>query len=1032
MKQRLMLKFILVFLITHIFTFAENQQPRFYQLPLDKGISLNLTYDMIQDSRGFLWFGTMYGLVKYDGENYTTYKYSPDDENSISFNDIVSVCEDSKGNLWIGTWGGGLNKFNPQTKIFTRYTHNPEKPNSIAGNIIWSICEDKDGMIWVGTGAGGLQILDPNSNEIKNINLKLDDSTNVLPSIQALFADENSVWIGHSKGVSNFSLRTTNIRYFDLFEENKNSNRNPQVNVIFKDSNKNLLLGTSNGLMHYDQFEQKFLPYDKKELQLNITSIAEDLNGNLWMGSNDGLIKLKSQSSNPEFFKSNDENYSILGNFVNKVLVDKSGIIWASSYNAGITKIILSPSKFHTLQSLDDETKSLSSNNIKTITKDNEGKIYIGTQGNKLNVFNPETKKISFINLPVPKQSVVRSIVTHNNTLWLAVNNNVINYDLKRNRTLKIPFTNDQQKVIESNIITSVCFDLNENLWIGTYNRGIYRFSFEDLSLQHFLPADEQELNHGNFILSIYADSRNNIWIGTYGGVYKFDSSTEGIVSFVQNEENPDGLSNNYVYAILEDSKGNYWFGTASGLNKFNSQTNTFSKFYQKDGLPSDVIFGIVEDNDEKIWFSTNKGISRCIPQNNSFLNFDSKDGLQGNVFNAGAILKSNDGTIYFGGMDGISYFNPSNLNFSGYNPAVEITSIQIKNNDGNYIETNMGNDILELEPEENSIHFEFASLDFTNPDKNQYQYKLFGYNKDWVALNHSNSVTFSRLPHGNYSFQLMGTNSDGIWSENYASLNFVIKPYFWQTWWFLPALILGVILISFLTHLLILKTKISRAVKIQKIKEEESERVRKQTARDFHDELGHRLTRISLLTEIVKRKIGITFSEISPLLDQISENSARLYDGTKDFIWAIDPKKDSLYELVVRLKDFGDEIFGSTDVNFNVQGLSDELLNTSLDMDWKRHLMLIFKEGMNNSLKHSNSNSVSLSSSIKADEFELILEDDGDGFEPDKNIKGNGLKNITKRAEILNAEVHINSKPGAGTKLSLKGKFPIKSVNFN
>jgi signal transduction histidine kinase len=277
-----------------------------------------------------------------------------------------------------------------------------------------------------------------------------------------------------------------------------------------------------------------------------------------------------------------------------------------------------------------------------------------------------------------------------------------------------------------------------------------------------------------------------------------------------------------------------------------------------------------------------------------------------------------------------------------------------------------------------------------------------------------------------------MGTNSDGIWSENFASFSFVINPYFYQTWWFVPAAIVAAVLILFLAYLVVLQTKVRRAIKIQNIKEEESERVRKKTAIDFHDELGHRLTRISLLTEIVKRKIGITFSEISPLLDQISENSARLYDGTKDFIWAIDPQKDSLYELIIRLKDFGDEIFGSTNVNFNVEGISEEFQKAQLDMDWKRHLMLIFKEGMNNSLKHSNSKTVLLSSSIKEDEFELVLEDDGAGFKFDDSLQGSGLKNMQKRAEILNAEIQIDSKPGSGTKLLFKGKFPFKSVNFN
>ena len=1030
MKSIIKVKFIFIVLLLLSSSLAKEHEPRFLQLPLDEGVSLNLTYDMIQDSKGFMWFGTMYGLVKYDGENYTTYKYDPNNKNSISFDDIVSIYEDSKENIWIGTWGGGLNMFHPKNKIFKRYLHNPSDGNTIADNIIWSICEDKDGIIWIGTGSGGLQILDPFSGEFKDIELKLIDSLSVKPIVKDLYADDDFVWIGHSKGISNFNLRTGKIHNFQLTESKNNSSVRLQVNAIFEDSKRKLWIGTSYGLMHYDQIERKFVQFEK-ELTLSITSITEDNSGNLWIGSNNGLIKINKENSEIKIFYSNSEN-SIAGNFVQEVLADKSGIIWVASYNAGITRTILTPLKFNLFKAEKDNANSLSNNHIRAIAEDDNGNIYIGSYGSRINVFNPDNEKFSFINLPGQKFTVVHSLAVNQDNLWIGTSNSLLKYDVSRRRFRKIPLTKEQEYEIEGKSITALSIDPFENLWVGTYNGGVYRFNEAEGTLQHFSLANVRNINHADFILSIYSDSKNNIWIGTYGGVYQFNVQTEKFKYYVQSQNDPSGLSNNYVYSILEDSKGNLWFGTASGLNRLNTKTYVFRHFYQRDGLPSDVIFGIVEDNSGGIWLSTNKGLSRYHSKDNSFINFDKNDGLQGNVFNPLAYLKSADGTVYFGGLNGLSFLKPSSMTLSEFNPPVVITSIKIRNEDGEYIEIVPENDLIELEPEQNSISIEFAALDYTNPKKNRYQYKLFGYEEDWIELTEGNSVTFSRLPHGNYSFQLMGTNSDGIWSENFASISFIITPHFWQTWWFVPAVIIGLVLILFLGYLLILKTKIKRAVRVQKIKEEENERVRKKTAIDFHDELGHRLTRISLLTEIVKQKIGITFSEINPLLDQISENSARLYDGTKDFIWAIDPQKDSLYELIIRLKDFGDEIFGSTDVHFNVEGISEELQKASLDMDWKRHLMLIFKEGMNNSLKHSNSKTVSLTSSVKEDEFELSLADDGAGFEIDKSPKGNGLKNMQKRAEILNAEFQIESKPGNGTKLLLKGKFPIKSVNFN
>jgi signal transduction histidine kinase len=230
-----------------------------------------------------------------------------------------------------------------------------------------------------------------------------------------------------------------------------------------------------------------------------------------------------------------------------------------------------------------------------------------------------------------------------------------------------------------------------------------------------------------------------------------------------------------------------------------------------------------------------------------------------------------------------------------------------------------------------------------------------------------------------------------------------------------------------YLVHLIWVQRKIRHALEIEKVRAEESERVRKQTAIDFHDELGHRLTRISLLTEIVKRKLGDSHWEVLPLLRKISENSIQLYDGTKDFIWAIDPQNDSLYELLVRLKDFGDEIFTDTNIDFLVKGISTELEHTSLSTDMKRHLTLIFKEGMNNSLKHSGGRKVSLESKIIGDEIEIALEDDGAGFKISEDNSGNGLKNMIKRAERINGQLQINTEPGKGTRISFRGKVKTK-----
>ena len=1023
---------ILIFILPLLgSSFAQNSEPRFVQLPMNKGVALNLTYDMIQDGKGFLWFGTMYGLVRYDGENFITYKYNPEDSTSISFNDIISLFEDSKGNLWVGTWDGGLNKFDINNNKFIRFLHDPNNLQSVADNIIWTICEYNKGKIWLGTASQGLQSYDPQSGLFKKTDLKLADSTNVLPSIHCLLADNNFLWIGHSKGLSKLNLETENVIQFNLKEDNEKSAETIIVHSIFRDSFGNLWIGTSSGLKKYNPNEQKFLSFNS-DIKNSITSIAEDMNGILWLGSNNGLIKLNTETGEYKRFPASFNKNSISGNFVNKVLVDKSGLLWIASYNAGITKAVLTPVNFKRFPEVTEDSKPSFSENITAITGDGKGNIFVGSYNNKIQTFNPAKEEISVITLPEKEGSTIHSLAINKNNLWIGTNRALLKHNLDKKRFENITLPKEQKNEIEGNVITALCFNTDSTLWIGTYNRGAFCLNLNQKKLLHYSLVESQKPEQANFIITIYSDYKNGLWIGTYGGVYQLNPEGKVINSFVQLKDNPEGLSNNYVYSILEDSNGDYWFGTASGLNKFNQGTNNLKHFYTKDGLPGDVIFGIVQQNPETFWISTNKGISKFIPEKNSFVNFDKEDGLQSDVFNPSIYFKSDNGTIYFGGINGLTYFLPGDLKFSKYNSQIEITSIKIKNDNGDLLVVNPQVRELELEPNQNTVTIEFASLDFTNPDKNQYKYKLSGFGDEWISLGTKNSVAFTKLEYGDYSFQLMGTNSDGVWSKNTASINFTIPPHFWQTWWFIPSIIAGLILITLLTIFILLRIKVKRAVEIIRIREEESERVRKKTAIDFHDELGHRLTRISLLTEIIKRKIGFSFSDLRPLLDQISENSAKLYDGTKDFIWAIDPQKDSLYELVVRLKDFGDEIFGSTEINFNVEGISDELQKATLDMDLKRHLMLIFKEGMNNSLKHSNGTKVTLSSNLKEDEFELVLEDDGKGFKPTENFKGNGLKNMKQRATNLNADIQIDSKPGNGTKLSFKGKFPIKSVNFN
>jgi len=1011
-------------------TNAQQNDPAFTRMPNDNGIALNLVYDMMQDSHGFLWFGTIYGLVRFDGENYLTYKYNPEDSASISFNDIVSLFEDRKGNLWIGTWGGGLNMFDPVKNKFTRYVHENQNPNSVSDNIIWAFCEDKNGKIWIGTGTSGINILDPETKKIIKLNYELGDSSGAEPNIRNMIADDNSIWIAHSEGLSRVNIKSSVITNYTHSNENTNSLSSNRVNDVYKDSKGNIWICTSDGLNKFNPSDETFERIYFKEVQY-LSSIDEDDSGRFWIGTGNGLIIF---NPSDEFYniyqKKNEGANTLYSNRISKILIDKSGVVWLDSYNLGITKCITAPPKFRLYQNKEIGENSLSGNYISALTG-NVNQTYIALYNKGINVLNNDGS-INRISLPLNNRTAVQSLIVRNDILWIGTNNSLLAYDTKLNKTISPPLPKEIIKRLENIDITCLLADSSDNFWLGTNNEGVYKYNFNSENLKYFDLSKTGGGKASNYILSLYEDLQKCIWIGTYAGIFLFEAGADTFNIISQKMNDSAGLSNNYVYTITEDHKGNIWIGTANGLNKLSLKDFTFEKYFSSDGLPGYVIFGIVEDYSGYLWLSTNKGLSRFDPLKIIFVNFNETDGLQGNLFNNGVYYKSLSGNIFFGGRNGLNVFDPEKIKLSNYNAPVLITGILLKDNDGNFSSSKSGKKNIELGYNQNSIKFEFASIDYSNPSNNHYQYFLSSYNDDWVQNGTENSVQFSNLPPGDYTFRVKGTNSDGVWSDQTASLSFTINPPFWQTWWFITAMLLAIIIISLLIHKLIVNSKVKRAIEIEKIKEEESERIRKKTSVDFHDELGHRLTRISLLTELIRKKLGFTFTDIQELLYQISENSNRLYDDTKDFIWSIDPHRDTFYDLMIRLKDFGDDIFTHTQIDFNVDGITDELNNMSFNMDLKRHLTMIFKEGLNNSLRYSKSNKVILSSALRADEFEIILEDNGIGFETDDSYKGNGLKNMKKRAETLNADFVIVSEPGKGTRISLKGKFAIKSVNYN
>ena len=1023
---------VLLLLSLNRASFSQSEDLRVERISLENGVSNDLIFSIFQDSKGFVWFGTMFGLVRYDGMNYKTYRFDPLDSNSLSNDDVISICEDRNGNLWFGTYNGGVTKYERSENKFTRYLSDPGNENSISNNTVWAIKQDKDGIMWFATEGGGL-----NRFENGKFTAYKRDTTGNSGSIsgnyiRSIETDKaGNIWAGTlGTGLNKFDKEKNVFINYRNDSNDAGSISNNFIASVFEDSNGNLWIGTGGGgLNKFEPSTGKFKRYKNDSADANsissnfVFSIAEESPGVFLLGTQKGLNKFNAASEKFEKI-SIDPKDKLKKESIIAFIKDKSGVLWLSSYNDGLYKISYPPEKFRSF---------LVKENIKCIYEDKSGRLWAGTEENGLQMSVDKGK--TFVSIPIKNENKnnqasisinkVNSVAEDiEGNIWAGTGKGL--YKLDKNGVVTIQFVNDikNDSSLISNNVLKVLFDKSGTLWAGTDN-GLDRLDQIRQTFKHFQNSEEDTNSLSeNTILSIYEDKYNDLWIGTYFGLNKLDRNSGKFVHYKKNPNDQKSLSNNYVFSFCEDENNNFWIGTGGGLNVFDRKTGTFFNFTEREGLPNAVIAGLESSNDGYLWISTFKGVSRYSIKDKAFKNYDTYDGLLSNMFNTGSYYKNTKGEIYFGSIDGVSYFDPSKIQESNFISNVMLTSL-IKYDDKNKKEIDISaKDEVELSYKDNIINIGFSSADFTNPHKNKFAYRLEGFENEWNSSEDKNEAIYTNLNPGEYVFKVRGTNSDGVWNKEEASLKIKITPPFWKTLWFYGILICTIIGGIILIQNYRVRQKVKNLIELEKIKEKERELMREQASRDYHDELGHKLTRISLYSRRINKKLRPTANGLTEDLNSIVETSNSLQSGAKDLIWAMNPKEDTLYDFTVRLRDFGNDLFENTGINFSSDGISNEFKDIFLSMNCKRHLIYIFKEGMNNILKYSRCANVRLTFQMYDDDIEIVLSDDGKGFDINNCPKGYGLKNIFSRAKQINVNVNILSEDRKGTVIKLKARL--------
>ena len=732
----------------------------FRHLTVDQGLSQGSVVCILEDSQGFMWFGTQDGLNKFDGYNFTVFKNSPADSATLNDNFVVTIAEDSNKTLLVGTLNNPqvLNRFDRDTETFSQIPSDSVDLRYARVGSVFSTYEDPSGIRWSGKIGEGVTRFDRRSGKSTTFKHDPSDPASLVDNrVYSVYGDRSgTIWVGTREGLDRFDPKTERFVHYRHDEKNPHSLSDNWIWPILEDRRGVLWFGTfRGGLNRFDRVTETFTRFQHNESDPRslgddrLYSLYQDRSGIIWVGTINGVDYFNPEIGTFVHYYSDPKNPDgLVHNAVYSMYLDKLGTVWIGT-EAGLDRWDRPGGRFIHHRHDPSNPGSLGENLVQCILEDKSGSLWLGTQSSGLDRFDRTSGKF-----------------TH------------FRHDPLNPRSLS------------DNRIYSLLEDRRGEIWIGTYGGGLNRFNRKTNTFKAYTQNDSIPGRlSGPGVWSLYEDREGVLWVGTYkGGLNRFDRETETFTHFRSDPSDPRSLSHETVLCMREDRKGDLWVGTMSGLNRFERETGTFHRYFEKDGLPNSYINGILDDNQGNLWISTVKGISRYDPQRKVFRNFDQSDGLQGNEFNSGAFAKDHrTGEMYFGGMNGFNLFDPDKVTNNPFVPPVVFTTFIRYNTDDAE-----GKPIVEkgiaaksgitLSYKDNVASFEFAALNYYSTFKNLYAYKLEGFNDNWIQLGTERKATFTNLDAGEYFLHVKGSNNDAVWNDDGASLTLIVTPPWWKT----------------------------------------------------------------------------------------------------------------------------------------------------------------------------------------------------------------------------------------------------------
>jgi ligand-binding sensor domain-containing protein/signal transduction histidine kinase len=999
---------------------------RFSRLSTAQGLSQTQVNQIVQDDQGFIWFGTQYGLDRYDGYEFKVFTQDPARENSLSCVYIHSLFKDRSGALWVGC-DKFLDRFDSLHETFTHYHIDAAE----VANYVSHISQDRNGMLWLATGSG-LYRLNPDTGEITHY---AHDPTNRSSlgsnQVRCTFEDRTGrFWVADGEDLEEFNRESGTVlsrrrlseglRAVSLYEDHLGTF---WITYITGKSGSGLAVldRSTNSLIPYSIYDRK----SGKELPAGFMSATEDGNQTLWFATfGAGLLKLDREHGVFVRYRNYPENLeSIADNRVMALHGDREGNVWVGLFSSEPNFFRTETAPFMPLRIIRNSPRSLGEKIVNAIYEDHRHALWVSTPG-ALNRINRQSEELTSYQPPGQGLSsdVVAITEDRGGDLWIGSYGAGLSKLDRRTGSFKTYLHDpNNSSSLSSDIVSRMLIDHTGAMWVATYN-GLDRF---DPQTERFVVYKQDAKSSDEEYFNLAEDKSGSLWMGSWAGLNRFDPSTGQFTIYGHKVGEPTSLSDNAVTSTHVDHSGTLWVSTENGLNKLNRESETFTHFYMKDGLPSNFVSCILEDHSGMLWMSTSRGLSKFDPVANRFTNYSTVDGLPGNDFTGwDACFQSASGEMFFGGFSGGVAFFPENVISTSYPLPLVLTDFQLG---GRSVEVG-GKSPLEksisyskdvsLTHDQNIFSLSFAALTYFNPDANRYRYKLDKLDHDWIEVGSDRRIaSYTTLPAGKYTFHVQSATRQGVWNEPGLALGITILPPWWGTFWFrllCIAAIVGVLWTLYLVRLKQVEAEIRARI-------EERLGERERIARELHDTLLQGVQGLILRFQAVAERIPISEPArqmIEKALDRADEVLVEGRDRVKNLRLTAQMKtlREAFTEVIKDLA-VGKGVEFSVVVEGDARRLNPLVRDEAY---WIGHEALV------NALHHAGARRIEVEIAYDPSHLRLRFRDDGSGIDPKiieaGGIPGHwGMRGMRERAAKIGAHLETWSRPGAGTEMELK-----------